>query len=377
MRTDAVRFLLDDEVVELRDVPPTRTVLEYLREDLGRTGTREGCAEGDCGACTVAVVEADASGGLRTRAVNACIQFLPTLHGKQLLTVESLGKPGSLHPVQAALVEQHASQCGFCTPGFAMSLFALYKHNAAPTRDDINVALSGNLCRCTGYGPIVDAASAMYEPRLSDPARANTWHARARRRACGRRRGPRRCAARAERLAGRPEPRWPERPVSRTDRPWRGPGRAARSDALRPPAGRRHRRRAVGDEAVSRARPRDLPRKGRSTRRQPRHRQPRRDRRRRDLQRAPCRCCSNTSPRWASCCDAWPHRQIRNAAHARRQHRQRLAHRRFDAGGADRARREHRSCAMALPLRPGNAALEDFFHRLRPQDRARAGRVSS
>ena len=129
-RRDTIRFVLDGEVHELRDVDPTRTVLQYLREDLRRTGTKEGCAEGDCGACTVALAELNRDeDDLEVRAVNACIQFLPTLDGKELITVESLAD-GGLHPVQKALVDEHASQCGFCTPGFVMSLFALYKTNA-------------------------------------------------------------------------------------------------------------------------------------------------------------------------------------------------------------------------------------------------------
>ena len=128
---DRVRFILDGELVEIGHVDPTRTVLQYLREDRAFVGTKEGCAEGDCGACTVVLVELDDAGsGLRTRAVNACIQFVATLDGKELLTVESLrGRDGSLHPVQQAMVEEHGSQCGFCTPGFVMSLFALQAPN--------------------------------------------------------------------------------------------------------------------------------------------------------------------------------------------------------------------------------------------------------
>lgn len=159
-----IRFVLDGEVIELEDVDPTRTVLQFLREDLGKIGTKEGCAEGDCGACTVALAEIDASGKrLQVRAVNACIQFLPTLDGKELITVESLrDADGKLHPVQQAMVDCHGSQCGFCTPGFIMSLFALYKNNANPSRREIDDALAGNLCRCTGYRPIIDAARVMY-----------------------------------------------------------------------------------------------------------------------------------------------------------------------------------------------------------------------
>ncbi|MCL4801065.1 MAG: xanthine dehydrogenase small subunit [Burkholderiales bacterium] len=172
----AVRFVLDGEVHAVRDVAPTRTVLEYLREDLGRTGTKEGCAEGDCGACTVVVSEF-ADGRVRLRAMNACIQFLPTLDGKALFTVESLRNraTGALHPVQQALADGHGSQCGFCTPGFVMSLFALYKTDPAPDRAAVNDALAGNLCRCTGYRPIVDAAQTMYALGRALPPGAQGW----------------------------------------------------------------------------------------------------------------------------------------------------------------------------------------------------------
>jgi xanthine dehydrogenase small subunit len=159
-----VRFVLDGEVVEVPNPDPTRTVLQFLREDSGRIGTKEGCAEGDCGACTVVVAELDPTNdGIRLRAINSCIQFLPTLDGKELITVESLrSKDGTLHPVQQAMVDCHGSQCGFCTPGFVMSLFALYKTNPAPARRHIDEALSGNLCRCTGYSPIIKAAREMH-----------------------------------------------------------------------------------------------------------------------------------------------------------------------------------------------------------------------
>ncbi len=171
--TGTVRFVLDSEIIAIDNPDPTRTVLQYLREDLRRVGTKEGCAEGDCGACTVALAEIDRSGeGLQVRAINSCIQFLPTLDGKELITVESLrGSDGSLHPVQQALVDCHGSQCGFCTPGFVMSMFALYKNNAEPSRRDIDDALAGNLCRCTGYSPIIRAATDMYAlapPRNGD-----------------------------------------------------------------------------------------------------------------------------------------------------------------------------------------------------------------
>ena len=173
LRTDAIRFVLDGEVIELDDVEPTRTVLQFLRDDLRRTGTKEGCAEGDCGACTVVLAELNRDGDdVTLRAINSCIQFLPTLDGKELITVESLSPAGAdLHPVQKAMVEQHGSQCGFCTPGFVMSLFALYKTNDKPSRREIDDALAGNLCRCTGYRPIIAAAQAMYD---ETPA-TNDW----------------------------------------------------------------------------------------------------------------------------------------------------------------------------------------------------------
>ncbi|MDH3604468.1 MAG: xanthine dehydrogenase small subunit [Candidatus Tectomicrobia bacterium] len=171
---DVIRFVLDGEVIELRDIDPTLTVLQYLRESRRRTGTKEGCAEGDCGACTVVLGELHGP-HLRFRTVNACIQFVPTLDSKALITVESLKtRDGRLHPVQQAMVECHASQCGFCTPGFVMSLYALYKTESAPTHNDIQDALAGNLCRCTGYRPIIDAAQRMYHlGHAEDPTSAD------------------------------------------------------------------------------------------------------------------------------------------------------------------------------------------------------------
>lgn len=144
-----ITFLLNGETVELVEADPTATLLDWLREDRGLTGTKEGCNEGDCGACTVAVSDADG-----TRALNACILFLPQLHGKAVRTVEGLG--GS-HPVQQAMVTHHGSQCGFCTPGFVMSMVAGHAEGAT----DHDTQLAGNLCRCTGYAPIIRAARAV------------------------------------------------------------------------------------------------------------------------------------------------------------------------------------------------------------------------
>ena len=172
MQTRPIRFVHRGQLMTVADAPATRTVLQYLREDLHCTGTKEGCAEGDCGACTVVVGELDEHGELALRNVNACIQFLPTLDGKALFTVEDL-KPIArtagcgLHPAQEAMVECHGSQCGFCTPGFVMSLWHSYERHRAggtvPSRQELADALAGNLCRCTGYRPILDAGQRMFD----------------------------------------------------------------------------------------------------------------------------------------------------------------------------------------------------------------------
>lgn len=163
-----IKYIHKGETVALEHIDPTMTVLNYLRYDQALTGTKEGCAEGDCGACTVVLGEL-VNGKLRYQAVNACIQFLPTLDGKELITVEDLKeKDGSLHPVQQAMVEANGTQCGFCTPGFVMSLFAEMHSNPQTDRFHINDVLAGNLCRCTGYGTIVEAAVSVAESSPKD-----------------------------------------------------------------------------------------------------------------------------------------------------------------------------------------------------------------
>lgn len=165
--TDAIRFILNGEDVTLGGFGPTETLLDYLRLTRRITGTKEGCAEGDCGACTVLVGRL-VNGALWYETVNACIRFLGSLHATHVVTVEHLaGKDGTLHPVQQAMVDQHGSQCGFCTPGFVMSLYGLWLSTEAPTRAEIENALQGNLCRCTGYEPIVKAAEQVSQARPS------------------------------------------------------------------------------------------------------------------------------------------------------------------------------------------------------------------
>jgi xanthine dehydrogenase small subunit len=153
--TDTIKFILNDTVREVSGLPPTTTILQYLRMQERLTGTKEGCAEGDCGACTVIVGELSGDKAAY-QAVNACIVFLPTLDGRHIITVEHL----KMNPVQKAMVSCHGSQCGFCTPGFVMSLSALLHNKAKASDENIQDAIAGNLCRCTGYRPILDAARA-------------------------------------------------------------------------------------------------------------------------------------------------------------------------------------------------------------------------
>lgn len=165
MEAKTIRFIRRGGLVTLGNVPPERTLLAVLREDLGATGTKEGCGEGDCGACTVVLAQADGD-KLAYRAINSCIRLAHSIDGMALWTVEDLAAAdGTLHPAQEALAQCHGSQCGFCTPGFVMSLFGMYQNHVcqgrAITREMAQVDLSGNLCRCTGYRPILDAAQQM------------------------------------------------------------------------------------------------------------------------------------------------------------------------------------------------------------------------
>lgn len=150
---DSLKFILDGEIREITDFDPAMTLLDFLRNDLRRMGGKDGCSQGDCGACTVVVGALDGQGkNITYRAINSCILFLPLLAGKELITIESLD---GNHPLQRAMLEQHASQCGFCTPGVVMSLYARYENGE---QTDIHDTLVGNLCRCTGYGPLIRAA---------------------------------------------------------------------------------------------------------------------------------------------------------------------------------------------------------------------------
>ena len=161
-----IQFLMNGRI-HTENLPADTTVLQYLRRDAGRCGTKEGCASGDCGACTVVLAEPQGD-ALSYRTVNACLTFMPAVHGKQLITVEDLKHRGELHHVQQAMVDNHASQCGFCTPGFVMSLFALEKQQQTFSVAQTQHALSGNLCRCTGYRPIMDAAKAICDAPQPD-----------------------------------------------------------------------------------------------------------------------------------------------------------------------------------------------------------------
>lgn len=180
-----IRFVLDGKIITVdfggnHGLKPTTTVLNYLRSLHGHKGVKEGCAEGDCGACTVILAGIDHEGRLNYQTVDSCLVFLPMIHGKQMVTVENLahddGAVKILHPVQRMLVEANGSQCGYCTPGVVMSLFGLFKNHVNPTRETIEDALTGNLCRCTGYQSILEAAERVGGETRSDHFTQNELH---------------------------------------------------------------------------------------------------------------------------------------------------------------------------------------------------------
>jgi xanthine dehydrogenase small subunit len=167
MVSDTIQFLLNDKIYKVKNPDPNKTILNYVRNDLKKTGTKEGCAEGGCGACTVVLGELN-NNKIIYKSINACISFLPILNGKQLILIEDLVFKNKPHMVQEALIKFHGSQCGFCTPGFTMSLFSLQKNHKLINNENIEEALSGNLCRCTGYRPIIDAAKSLNNKKDQD-----------------------------------------------------------------------------------------------------------------------------------------------------------------------------------------------------------------
>ncbi len=170
--TETFEFTLNGERVLIDGVAATMTLLEWLRRS-GRTGSKCGCGEGDCGACTVAIVDRDAAGHTTFRAINSCIALLPMFAGREVITVEGLASGGQVHPVQRAMVEHYGSQCGYCTPGFVVSMFEAYYRADVKARSQINDQLCGNLCRCTGYRPIRDAMVAALNQRDEQPERGS------------------------------------------------------------------------------------------------------------------------------------------------------------------------------------------------------------
>ncbi len=168
MTSNFISFIHRDRIIEVENPDPNETLLNYIRTKLKKTGTKEGCAEGGCGACTVVLGELK-NNNINYRAINSCITLLPTLEGKQLILVEDLiSKDGDLHPVQEAMVKCHGSQCGFCTPGFVMALFSMFKKYSNFKEDVIKDSISGNLCRCTGYKPIIKAAKSLKNQKKID-----------------------------------------------------------------------------------------------------------------------------------------------------------------------------------------------------------------
>src|SRR5262245_11498537 len=164
-----IEFRLNGRLIRVQDCSLNTTLLEYLRNH-GLTGAKEGCAEGDCGACSVAVIDRDAEGHPAYRAINSCLVPVCLLAGREIVSVEGISRPDQLHPVQQKMVECHGSQCGYCTPGFICSLLEGYYRNDLHTADDLDDQLSGNLCRCTGYRSITEAARAAFAERSSTQA---------------------------------------------------------------------------------------------------------------------------------------------------------------------------------------------------------------
>ncbi len=161
MTSNQIKFVWENKIFSINNPDPNETILNYIRLKLKKTGTKEGCAEGGCGACTIVLGELK-NNKIIYKAINSCISFLPSLEGKQLIIVEDLVEEnGDLHVVQNAMIKHHGSQCGFCTPGFVMSLFAMYKNFNSYDKEKIQDSISGNLCRCTGYRPIIDAAKSL------------------------------------------------------------------------------------------------------------------------------------------------------------------------------------------------------------------------
>ena len=168
MVSNTIQFIYNNQICSIKNPDPNKTVLDYIRNNLKKNGTKEGCAEGGCGACTVVLGEINNS-KLIYRSINSCISFLPSINGKHLILVEDLmSNKNELHPIQEAMVNFHGSQCGFCTPGFIMSLFAMYKNFKKFDDEIIEETLSGNLCRCTGYRPIIDAAKSLNNKKDND-----------------------------------------------------------------------------------------------------------------------------------------------------------------------------------------------------------------